>query len=564
MRSYLPLKPLLLALLLFPLSLLAQDNCPKYTEAMAAGKIALAKGAYETALPEFQAAQIAARECGLPPLASQAAAHGISEVFTGLKQQKENAEAAEAEAQRQNGIALKAKNEAQQQRDEAIRKEKVAQAIVAIDSLYVFEIVGKLQSISIIIECQDSISDLDQKMIREYLQSTNIVIRRYLHFTDTQNVSIPFIYTVADAYKHRAVAKAILDKDSVSSGLNDFDFLLSMADSPIDNERYQNWKNDYLLKYRGKISSGELVLSPLGDSKIKVSDGNSEVIFIKHKLGLYTAGNQNIFSHLDFISNYLSQNNISKSAQRVILPVLLNEGKFDGINSWDNSFLSFGTFQWTLGYSGSEGELPALLKRIKTLYPEGFHRYFGQYGIDVDANTNAISGFLLLNGDLIDSPSEKEIFRSPEWAFRLWLSGQDSIIQAIQVLHCLDRINSFYHSNSYRPLEKFFIDQIITSEYGVSLILDHHVNRPGHLMSLSGTKDVIGEAMQIAGLADSDPGSWGDEEEAKLIEAYIPLRTKYKMTHGLLRSEKIFQYTDSGKLSRDRNSFQGIYNSPTH
>jgi len=66
----------------------AQKTCLKYDEAMKKGYEFLNKKNYEKALPEFQAAQIAARECGISP---DKPADELKKVFEGFKFQRDEA-----------------------------------------------------------------------------------------------------------------------------------------------------------------------------------------------------------------------------------------------------------------------------------------------------------------------------------------------------------------------------------------------------------------------------------------------------------------------------------------
>ncbi|MCB0639334.1 MAG: hypothetical protein KDC54_22065, partial [Lewinella sp.] len=272
-----------------------------------------------------------------------------------------------------------------------------------------------------------------------------------------------------------------------------------------------------------------------------------------HQSGVYNVGDE---LALDFIESHQAElrgAGLSDSAVRVITPVSANEGNLNGINTWDNCFLTFGMFQWTLGQGGGAGELPALLQRLQQDAPDAFAQYFGRYDIGL-TDTNQTTGYLTLNGQKVNSSAEKEQFRArPDWAFRFWRAGLDPAVQLVQVKHALDRINSFWRHPDYRPLGKFFIADLVTSEYGLCLLLDHHVNRPGHLMNYAiGKKDIIGQALKKANLENSDPSQWDTATERRLIEAYLPLRASSSMTHGADRAKKIKAYLTKGKLSDER------------
>lgn len=293
-------------------------------------------------------------------------------------------------------------------------------------------------------------------------------------------------------------------------------------------------------------------------SRFVVIDNWAKVKLKKHKKGVWTMGGDKPLNFIRNNENILLKNGLSSSDVRIITPVSSNEGDLNAINTWDNCFMTFGMFQWTLGQGSGKGELPALLLRLKQDEPEAFEQYFGRFGIDLSSDTTKTTGYLLLNDEKVKSTAAKEKIRKGTlWAFRFWKSGLDARVKNVQVKHAVDRIKSFLFSDNYRPLNQFFIGDLITSEYGLCLLLDHHVNRPGHLMSYKiGKKDIIGQAMKKANLHNSKPSEWGTAEEQKLIKAYLPLRSASSMTHGKERAAKIKTYLDKGLLSGERFSYE--------
>ncbi len=240
---------------------------------------------------------------------------------------------------------------------------------------------------------------------------------------------------------------------------------------------------------------------------------------------------------------------LTNSAMNVMIAVSENEGNLDAINTWDNSFMTFGMFQWTVGAGNSKGELPALLKKIKTANTDLFFEYYGQYGLDV-INVNDVYGNFTLNGKKLSTSADKEQLRSYEWVFYFWKSGQDSLVKSIQIQHALSRLNSFYRTDKVK-VNGHFISDLVTSEYGVGLLLDNHVNRPAYV------KPCIEKAMNQTNL--NKPQNWGTAEERKLINAYLKIREtygKYPMTHADKRADVTKKYLDKGIISDKRGSFK--------
>ncbi len=284
---------------------------------------------------------------------------------------------------------------------------------------------------------------------------------------------------------------------------------------------------------------------------IQVQGGEVEVRFRKYKKGLFTVGQNRATDFMENNPSLLADLHLSDSAMRVMFPVSENEGNLDAINTWDNSFLTFGMFQWTIGAKENEGELPALLRKIKEREPLAFESFFGQYGLDVSPATGAVYGFLSLNGIEVKADSRKEQFRSPEWSFRFWHAGQDPKVMAIEIEHAISRLKTFYWKSQY-GVAGHPIAEIITSEYGVALILDNHVNRPGYV------DNCLRLAVKEAGLDGGNPRSWTTEQEMRVIDAYLGIREtygKYPMTHAAKRAERTRRYLDSGRLSGQRGSF---------
>jgi len=286
---------------------------------------------------------------------------------------------------------------------------------------------------------------------------------------------------------------------------------------------------------------------------IRVTDGIKEVAFSRKNEGLYTNGSLSVEKFIENNSATITQQyDLTPSALSIIKAISANEGHFDAINTYDSAFLSFGIFQWTLGKLNIKGELPALLKKIKTSFPAVFNNYFSTYGIDVSAQTNETIGTLLYNGsEVLDAP-EKTVFRSPNLAYRFWRAGQDANVQAAQVEHAISRLKNFYWKES---AQSYPINHLITSAYGVALLLDHHVNRPAWV------KPCLELGIRNSGVS-LPPYAWTDADEQRVLAAYIDVRETYQepghapMTASRLRAQKIYKKVLESSLSDRRGSFQ--------
>jgi len=299
-----------------------------------------------------------------------------------------------------------------------------------------------------------------------------------------------------------------------------------------------------------------------GKRSVQVSDGVLSGKFKELKQGswkgLYTGGKLKVIDFINGNKAMLERLNMTESAINVMRAVAENEGNLEAINAYDGAFLSFGIFQWTLGTGTNKGELPALLKKLKTNFPATFEKHFGQFGLDIDSSTNTTYGYITLDGARVESKAQKQQFRSAEWVYRFWRAGHDKEVQATQIEHALSRLKNFYWRWKVQGIP---LNELLTSEYAVGLILDNHVNLP-YLVKLS-----LQQAMEKTGLGN--PSTWNGTEEADLIEAYIKERAVSQsytrngqakslppMHNANKRAATTRKYVDQGIISDTRGSFQ--------
>lgn len=240
---------------------------------------------------------------------------------------------------------------------------------------------------------------------------------------------------------------------------------------------------------------------------------------------------------------------VSASAVRVVSAMCANEGDLEAVNSYDDCHISFGIFQWTAGQAGDAGELAALLARVQQADPAAYQECFGRYGLEPDVETStATSGHLKLDGARLATGTLKDVLRSPAWAYRFWRAGHHPSVRACQVGLAASRIARF----TALAVAGQTVGAWMTSEHAVALVLDEHVNRPGHV---PGT---LGSAITALGLAKDkkDPANWVREDEARLIEAYLAQRAQTNMTDSNARALRIGEAARAGRISDARNSFQ--------
>lgn len=267
--------------------------------------------------------------------------------------------------------------------------------------------------------------------------------------------------------------------------------------------------------------------------------------------GLYRIGNQDPESFIASNRGLLESLALSGSEIRVIAATAENEGNLDAINTWDSHFLSFGIFQWTSGGTGDAGELPALLARVKAQMPEKFEIFFRRHGLDVE-DVGRVTGWLSLDGQRLVTAEDKDVLRDHLWAYRFSIAGMDDDVKAAQIAHAIARIRNFYFSRSIH-LDRIALSELITSEYGVALLLDNHVNRPGYVFAC------VGEAIRARGITPQQLTDGSSELESAVIEEYLSIRESFgknPMTDARQRAAVTAAYRDRGEISALRGSFE--------
>lgn len=276
----------------------------------------------------------------------------------------------------------------------------------------------------------------------------------------------------------------------------------------------------------------------------------------RFRKGVFNSGKTSI---ADFVrARRTSFPGLAPSLLNVMEAVSDNEGKLEAINTWDDSFMTFGVFQWTVGQAGGRGELAALLARFKRDHGALFNDLFGRHGLDVlnviegpPANTGVTPvGAVSLDGDTLNTAEKKERLRTLEWAHRFWIAGHDDAVRTVQIKQATDRLRIFYRSPTHliRGRE---IAAYVTSEAGVALLLDQHVNRPGHVPK------TIAQAVDrlVAARGSDDPSGWDDTDERALIEAYLELRSGTNMTDSDKRAQVVLAAVTAGVISDRRGTF---------
>ncbi|MGZ5436841.1 MAG: SH3 domain-containing protein [Pyrinomonadaceae bacterium] len=274
----------------------------------------------------------------------------------------------------------------------------------------------------------------------------------------------------------------------------------------------------------------------------------------KFQLGIFNRGTTSIGAFVGANPNVFG--NISPSRLRVMSAVSTNEGMLEAINTWDSAFLTFGCFQWTVGAGAGAGELPAMVNQLKQTDSTAFNELLGQFGLDIASVTSSPgqtpTGLFSVNGVTVSSAGDKESkLRKLEKAYRFFKAGQDDRMRKVEIEFAASRIDLFYRANN-RKINNRFVADFVSSEFGVALLLDQHVNRPGNVPQT--LADAVNQFINSTG--KNDPTTWTDADELNVLNIYIARRANTGMTDSTDRANRVRQAVANGLASDRRGSFQ--------
>ncbi len=236
----------------------------------------------------------------------------------------------------------------------------------------------------------------------------------------------------------------------------------------------------------------------------------------------------------------------ARPALRVVRAMSANEGGLEAVNSYDSCHLSFGIFQWTAGAAGQDGELPVLLQLFRDADPASYTDCFGQYGLEPDVAGASHTGGLVLDGKTLSSDADKATLRTPSWAYRFWRAGHHPVLRKAQLDLAMSRIGRFV----LLAAGPHIVGDLLSSELGIALLLDEHVNRPAHV-----PKTLDGAFGTAKAHLPDDPADWTAEHEHTLVLAYLAERERTTMTESAKRANLVMRGVGPWLLA-ERGSFR--------
>jgi hypothetical protein len=216
------------------------------------------------------------------------------------------------------------------------------------------------------------------------------------------------------------------------------------------------------------------------------------------------AGRVDLAAYLKADGRNLNKNN--QDAQlaarlEIIAAIADNLDRLDGVHTVDLHILNVGLLQWA---TDEPTELPVLLHRFKTSFPDEFDLFFALHRLDVRPDATNANRFILQKigddgvpkdmnfseltvffGKTIDQGRFPQTFsHRPEWAARFRLAALMSIgwrrVQVLEAARRFDRIRAEINGIKIggRGGRLEVLQNVVTSKKGVALILDSFVVEP--------------------------------------------------------------------------------------
>ena len=154
------------------------------------------------------------------------------------------------------------------------------------------------------------------------------------------------------------------------------------------------------------------------------------------------------------------------------------------------------------------------------------------------------TGYLTLDGNVLDRVAGKQQLRSPEREYRFWRAGHDDRVRTQQLLCAAARIPVFLGKAVANYTVADWMSNGIRDCAGGCRARQPSRHVPG----------TLGKAIaRLGGIPN--PTGWSNTEEGRLIDLYIEERDKTNMTDAANRATRIGDCVHNGTLSDGRGSF---------
>ena len=271
------------------------------------------------------------------------------------------------------------------------------------------------------------------------------------------------------------------------------------------------------------------------------------------------------------------------------------EGFLDGINGWDNAFISLGPYHWVLGIAHntragnvSGGTLPSFFAFLKEREQNGHHNAFTQaigfFGAGVDKAWNRTGKELYLrsqrhfsrgritlqqeNGSFKAMPKTRReggvqfgnYFRNWHWFYRFVMASRTIkgfqrdiwIFARLRIRGLLSLPMDIPHFTATRRTPPR-LGEVYTSERAIALLLRWHVRAPAHIIRRGKPGSALTLAFSVA-MSEmkrlrmpnlNDVSLWTDNHERILEQAIMDTaesyskNPKYSFMKGFLGTMKV-------------------------
>jgi RHS repeat-associated protein len=246
-----------------------------------------------------------------------------------------------------------------------------------------------------------------------------------------------------------------------------------------------------------------------------------------------------------------------RSTYKVVRAVAEQEciGFYDGINAYDNAFVSLGACHWTLGIvfekqkTVERGELLGFLAYLRAVEPDAFAHAIEWFGmrpdrewVDSDGVANGAPLFdksarkyvgwpalQAADGTFAEMPrteDEGNWFKSWHWIYRFEMAGRTLAPWQRRMWHMArirlrDIRSAPWPASAGVPAaggRPATIGDVYSSERAAAYLLRWHVYRPAHIVSGGEAGPELVKALKLSGAPNSDPTTWSDVDQAKLIQ----------------------------------------------
>jgi len=230
--------------------------------------------------------------------------------------------------------------------------------------------------------------------------------------------------------------------------------------------------------HTGPLSAGEQILIPPTGPRVKFAltgkqlhytnpNGPSEFLGSlksREALGVYRPGSTQAIG-------LIKAGTQMPKRQQALLSILGVEAKLDGVNSYDNGYLSIGFFQWTFHM----GEAMQLLLRFKKDFPEDYNSLFAQRGLTVE-NAHTVSLFgAATNIKRHAQTKHLALLRSPYFSWVIVEAAKNVHFQQTEIAHALGRFDEAEFSSSYQTLG---VNEAQLTDLELALLLNYHIQKP--------------------------------------------------------------------------------------